>query len=65
MHCYADDCQIFIPLKQNDSHCVQILLQSLSNIKAWMALNAPKVSPLERVATTYEAGNHYLFLNLI
>ncbi len=36
-HFYADDTQIYLPLKQNGS--LQPLLDCLKDIKAWMALN--------------------------
>lgn len=38
-HCYADDSQIYIPLKKSDSFSIQPLLKCLDDIKAWMALN--------------------------
>lgn len=38
-HCYADDSQIYLPLKQNDPHAVTPLLDCLNDIKAWMSLN--------------------------
>ncbi len=36
-HCYADDSQIYVPLRKNDT--VGPLLECLDDIKAWMALN--------------------------
>uniref|UniRef100_A0A3B5PWV6 Reverse transcriptase domain-containing protein n=1 Tax=Xiphophorus maculatus TaxID=8083 RepID=A0A3B5PWV6_XIPMA len=38
-HCYADDCQIYLPLKQKDVHSIKHLLACLGDIKAWLALN--------------------------
>lgn len=38
-HCYADDSQIYMPIKKNDEYSFKILLQCLDDIKAWMALN--------------------------
>ena len=38
-HCYADDCQIYIPLKHNSFYSIHPLLECLSDIKAWMSLN--------------------------
>ena len=38
-HCYADDCQIYVPLKKNDAQSFNTLLKCLDDIKAWMALN--------------------------
>ena len=31
-HCYADDSQIYIPLKKKDEHSVRLLLKCLDNI---------------------------------
>ena len=36
-YCYADDSQIYVPLKKNET--VGPLLKCLDDIKAWMALN--------------------------
>ncbi len=36
-HCYADDSQIYAPLRKNDT--VRQLLDCLDDIKAWMSLN--------------------------
>ncbi len=36
-HCYADDSQIYVPLRKNDT--VRPLLDCLEDIKAWMSLN--------------------------
>ncbi len=36
-HCYADDSQIYVPLRKNDT--VRQLLDCLDDIKAWMSLN--------------------------
>lgn len=38
-HCYADDCQIYLPLAPNGPGSIQILLNCLEDVKAWMALN--------------------------
>ncbi len=38
-HCYADDTQIYLPLKWKDSGSLAPLMQCLEEIKAWMALN--------------------------
>ena len=38
-HCYADDSQIYVPLKKSESFNVQPLLDCLQDIKAWMSLN--------------------------
>lgn len=38
-HCYADDSQIYVPLRKSDSYCVKPLLACLHDIKAWMSLN--------------------------
>ena len=38
-HCYADDSQIYVPLKKSDSFCVEPLLKCLQDIKDWMSLN--------------------------
>ena len=38
IHCYADDSQIYVPLKKSDSYSVNPLLQCLHDIKAWMSL---------------------------
>ncbi len=36
-HCYADDSQIYVPLRKKDT--VRPLLDCLDDIKAWMSLN--------------------------
>ncbi len=38
-HCYADDTQMYLPLKLKDIGSLAPLLQCLEEIKAWMALN--------------------------
>lgn len=38
-HCYADDSQLYLPLKKADSSLIKPLLNSLDGIKATMALN--------------------------
>uniref|UniRef100_A0A669DR24 Reverse transcriptase domain-containing protein n=1 Tax=Oreochromis niloticus TaxID=8128 RepID=A0A669DR24_ORENI len=38
-HCYADDCQIYLPLKQKEAFSIKPLLACLEDIKSWMSLN--------------------------
>uniref|UniRef100_A0A8P4K1H9 Reverse transcriptase domain-containing protein n=1 Tax=Dicentrarchus labrax TaxID=13489 RepID=A0A8P4K1H9_DICLA len=38
-HCYADDSQIYVPLKKKSEYSVRLLLKCLDDIKAWMTLN--------------------------
>uniref|UniRef100_A0A8C6KQ30 Reverse transcriptase domain-containing protein n=1 Tax=Nothobranchius furzeri TaxID=105023 RepID=A0A8C6KQ30_NOTFU len=38
-HLYADDCQIYVPLKKKGRNLIQPLLQCLDDIKAWMSVN--------------------------
>ncbi|XP_034562467.1 uncharacterized protein LOC117829052, partial [Notolabrus celidotus] len=38
-HCYADDSQIYVPLKKKNAFSLSPLLACLEDIKAWMALN--------------------------
>jgi len=39
-HCYADDSQIYVPLKKKANHfSVKPLLRCLDDIKAWMTIN--------------------------
>ena len=38
-HFYADDCQMYLPLKQNAASSIQPLLTCFNEITAWMALN--------------------------
>lgn len=38
-HCYADDSQIYVPLKKAQSFSIKPLLNCLDDLKAWMALN--------------------------
>jgi len=38
-HCYADDSQIYVPIKKKNDNSVGHLLNCLKDIKAWMALN--------------------------
>ena len=38
-HCYADDCQIYLPLQRNNPDSINPLLNCLNDVKAWLALN--------------------------
>uniref|UniRef100_A0A3P9JT56 Reverse transcriptase domain-containing protein n=1 Tax=Oryzias latipes TaxID=8090 RepID=A0A3P9JT56_ORYLA len=38
-HCYADDIQIYLPLKSGGVQCVENLQRCLEEVKAWMNLN--------------------------
>ncbi|XP_028272710.1 uncharacterized protein LOC114443003, partial [Parambassis ranga] len=38
-HFYADDSQIYMPLKQNQTHSVQKLLDCVEEIKSWLSAN--------------------------
>uniref|UniRef100_A0A669DV26 Reverse transcriptase domain-containing protein n=1 Tax=Oreochromis niloticus TaxID=8128 RepID=A0A669DV26_ORENI len=38
-HFYADDCQIYLPLKHNDLNPLRPILECLKDIRAWLALN--------------------------
>jgi len=38
-HCYADDSQIYVPLKKADSYSLKPLLNCLEDVETWMALN--------------------------
>lgn len=38
-HCFADDIQIYIPIKANTKDSIQPLLQCKNDIKSWMKLN--------------------------
>lgn len=38
-HCYADDTQLYIPFKSNDSTAIERLLACLNEVKAWMSTN--------------------------
>ena len=38
-HCYADDTQIYVPLKKKEAFSLKPLLLCLDDIKTWMALN--------------------------
>ena len=38
-HCYADDTQLYLPLKPNDRQNLNSLLDCLEDIKCWMAQN--------------------------
>ncbi|XP_075315190.1 RNA-directed DNA polymerase from mobile element jockey [Odontesthes bonariensis] len=43
-HCYADDTQIYVPLKKADSTSLRSLFLCLEDLKAWMALNFLKLN---------------------
>uniref|UniRef100_A0A3B1J046 Reverse transcriptase domain-containing protein n=1 Tax=Astyanax mexicanus TaxID=7994 RepID=A0A3B1J046_ASTMX len=43
-HCYADDCQIYVPLKKKDKCSIEPLLKCLEDIKAWLAGNFLKLN---------------------
>lgn len=34
---YADDCQIYLPLQQNNAHSVQLLINCFNDIKVWLS----------------------------
>ncbi len=38
-HCYADDTQIYLPLQKDNGSGLSLLLNCLTDIKDWMALN--------------------------
>ena len=38
-HCYADDVQIYLPLKANVTHSLQQLMDCLGEIKSWLSKN--------------------------
>ncbi len=38
-HCFADDMQIYLPLKINEKTSVQVLLDCLKDIRSWMEAN--------------------------
>uniref|UniRef100_A0A3Q3C7D3 Reverse transcriptase domain-containing protein n=1 Tax=Haplochromis burtoni TaxID=8153 RepID=A0A3Q3C7D3_HAPBU len=38
-HCYADDCQIYVPLRKKDGSSVNRLQICLEDVKSWLALN--------------------------
>ena len=38
-HCYADDCQIYLPLQRNNPGSINPLLICLNEVKAWLASN--------------------------
>ncbi len=39
LHCFVDDIQIYLPLKQNNSESLNPLINCLEDIKTWMQLN--------------------------
>ena len=39
LHCYADDTQLYLPLKTNDQSNIKNLMNCLEEIKGWMAQN--------------------------
>src|SRR4029434_5186482 len=41
-NCYADDTQLYLPLKPNDRRNLNSLLDCLEEIKCWMAQNVLK-----------------------
>lgn len=43
-HCYADDTQVYLPLKPGGPDVVKSLFDSLNDIKHWMASNFLKIS---------------------
>lgn len=38
-HCYADNSQIYFPLKKDSTDSLKVLLDCLDDIKPWFALN--------------------------
>lgn len=38
-HCYADDSQIYLPLKRKSVNPLKRLFDCLEDVKTWMALN--------------------------
>ena len=43
-HCYADDLQIYLPMKANDSVALNSLLSCIADIKLWLSENFLKLN---------------------
>jgi len=51
-YCYADDCQIYVPLKMKDSHSIKPLLNCLEDIKGRVGKNGETSSSALEFETT-------------
>ncbi|XP_032375874.1 uncharacterized protein LOC116692015 [Etheostoma spectabile] len=58
-HCYADDCQIYVPLKRHDTCSITPLLACLEDIKAWMALNFLNFNEKKTEVIMFGPGGSY------
>ncbi len=38
-HCYADDTQIYLPVRESNPDSIKVLVACLQEVKAWMAAN--------------------------
>ena len=59
-HCYADDTQIYIPLKGQDSTTIKCLLNCLEDVKAWMALHFLSFNDSKNEFLLLGPGRYYL-----
>uniref|UniRef100_A0AAZ1XG74 Reverse transcriptase domain-containing protein n=1 Tax=Oreochromis aureus TaxID=47969 RepID=A0AAZ1XG74_OREAU len=70
-HCYAGDCQIYLPLKQKDAFSIKPLLACLEDIKSWMSLNFLRCNSSKTEVTvwsyrtTIDLGHWQSILNLL
>lgn len=46
-HCFADETQLYLPLKLNDSKALQSVLVCLTDLKLWMSLNVLNLNESE------------------
>lgn len=63
-HCYADDTQIYLPLKRNGTCSLEPPLQCLEEIKAWMTQNFLKFNENKKEVILFTPGGTWESSNL-
>ena len=63
-HFYADDSQIYMPLRQNDTISLEPLFQCLKDIKAWMAANVLKFNDNKTEVMVFGSRDDRAFMDL-
>ncbi len=56
-HCYADDTQLYLPLKRHDANSLAPLLDRLDEVTAWMASDFLKFNEEKTEVMIFRPGN--------